>query len=265
MSDQSPTRRQALWDLLRTEGTLTPAAAAEAGIPLNTARMYFAEWKRNGAIVLDHQDGKTRFFRAAQDTAEAPREIRTEVAEDDPRAHRQIAWDLLCEAETVSVPDLIEIGLHRNTAELALNHWLEAEAIRFSHRDGKVRFYTRVLDTDTAPAFTRSDHRLAPRERRAKKLWTAARMLKTFTPRDVAAHAATSETEVSIDDATRFCRMLLRAGYVRVLRKARPSDGVEPRYRLTRDTGPKPPIEKRVRAVWDENEGCFTHLPETAS
>jgi hypothetical protein len=31
-------------------------------------------------------------------------------------------------------------------------------------------------------------------------------------------------------------------------------------YRLVRDTGPRPPRERRVRAVWDENLGEYTYI-----
>ena len=45
--------------------------------------------------------------------------------------------------------------------------------------------------------------------------------------------------------------------------KARP--GVRAaRYRLVRDTGPRAPRERRVRALWDDNERRYAHVPGTA-
>lgn len=86
----------------------------------------------------------------------------------------------------------------------------------------------------------------------AQNMWTAMRQMKSFSPRDLAAHSATEDTEVTIEAAQDYCRALLGAGYLAVARKAVPGK-VPAIYRLTRDTGPRPPREKRVRAVIDDN------------
>lgn len=88
-------------------------------------------------------------------------------------------------------------------------------------------------------------------------MWTAMRQLKSFGPRVLAAHAGTEQTEVTPEAATDYCRALLGAGYLVVARKAVPGK-IEAIYRLTRDTGPRPPREKRVRAVIDDNNETVT-------
>lgn len=94
-----------------------------------------------------------------------------------------------------------------------------------------------------------------------ERMWRAMRKQRTFTPRDIAALASRSLGEIGEDEAGAFARMLLRAGYLRVIRKAAP--GVRPaRYRMLRDTGPRPPVERRIRAVWDQNTRAYAHLPE---
>lgn len=92
-------------------------------------------------------------------------------------------------------------------------------------------------------------------------MWRTIRKLRHgFKPTDIAAQSCTPEAPVSQADATAYCQMLTRADYLRVVRKAQP--GVrEAVYRLARDTGPKPPRERRLRVVWDDNEGRITHLP----
>lgn len=98
----------------------------------------------------------------------------------------------------------------------------------------------------------------------AENMWRTVRKLQRFTPADVQMHSSTGAAPVSEEDARRFCALLLRAGYVRVLRKA--ALGRHPAmYLLVRDTGPKPPEERRVRAVWDPNERAWTHVPEPAA
>lgn len=91
--------------------------------------------------------------------------------------------------------------------------------------------------------------------------WQIARRLKTFSPVDMAAHATTDRLAVSADEARDYCRLLLRGGYVRVAVKAIPGKR-EAVYRLVRDTGPLPPVERRVRAIVDQNDREYAHLPE---
>jgi len=92
-------------------------------------------------------------------------------------------------------------------------------------------------------------------------MWRSARMLGQFTAVDIQMHSNTASAEVSAANAHRFCTMLLRGGYLRVVRKA--VSGRHPAmYRLIRDTGPKPPVERRVRAIWDPNTREFAHVAE---
>lgn len=94
-----------------------------------------------------------------------------------------------------------------------------------------------------------------------ESMWRTARMLARFTPADLQMHSSVPGSEVSDEMAQRFCGLLLRGGYARCVRKAVP--GRRPAmYHLVRDTGPTPPRERRVRAIWDANEGRYTHVPE---
>ena len=85
-----------------------------------------------------------------------------------------------------------------------------------------------------------------------QNMWTAMRQLKSFTPRDLAVHSSTEDTPVHLEAAQEYCRSLMGAEYLAVVRKAVPGK-TEPIYRLTKNTGPRAPREKRVRAVIDAN------------
>lgn len=100
-----------------------------------------------------------------------------------------------------------------------------------------------------------------PEQTTLGNLWRVMRGLASFTPTDLAAHASTDSVRVSRADAAAYAQTLVRAGYLRVLRKAVP-ERREAVYKLIRNTGPRPPRERRVRAIWDDNLGQFTHLPE---
>ncbi|MFN3575401.1 MAG: hypothetical protein ACK4TJ_00215 [Tabrizicola sp.] len=117
------------------------------------------------------------------------------------------------------------------------------EEVRSGHR---IRSLWRVrpeAQPQVAPA-TRSPE---------QNMWTAMRQLGGgFTPRDLAVHATTDATAVTVEMAQDYCRALLGAGYLAVTRKAVP--GQRPAiYRLARNTGPRAPRERRVRAVVDDN------------
>ncbi|SMH36027.1 hypothetical protein [Maritimibacter sp. HL-12] len=91
-------------------------------------------------------------------------------------------------------------------------------------------------------------------------MWRTARRMREFTPVDLTAWASVPGAEVDLQAARAFCAILLRGGYVRVVRKAK--SGVnEAIYRLINDTGPRPPVEKRVRAIYDANEERLVHVP----
>ncbi len=90
-------------------------------------------------------------------------------------------------------------------------------------------------------------------------LWTAMRGLKSFTPTDLAAHSTTDAVQVTVAAAQAYCQTLLRASYLKVERTAIPGRR-EAIYRLIRATGPRPPRERRVRAVYDENLDQIVHV-----
>ena len=90
-----------------------------------------------------------------------------------------------------------------------------------------------------------------------QNMWAAMRQLKSFSARDLAAHATTENTEVTPEMAQEYCRTLLGASYLSVARKAVPGSRLAI-YRLVKNTGPRPPRPKRVRAVVDDNTATVT-------
>ena len=99
-----------------------------------------------------------------------------------------------------------------------------------------------------------------------QNMWTAMRMLDVFMPQDIAINASTETQEVTLEQARAFCRLLVRGDkpYLRVRQTAIPGKR-DAAYKLIRNTGPKPPQERRIRATYDANLGEFTHLPDPTS
>lgn len=77
------------------------------------------------------------------------------------------------------------------------------------------------------------------------------RMLGEFGYRDLTVTASTAATPIADIDAKDYLKHLYRAGYLKV---TAPAHGNRPaRYRLIRNTGPKPPKVQRIRQVFDPN------------
>ena len=137
------------------------------------------------------------------------------------------------------------VGITEDWARKIVRGWRIAgflEEVRSGHRIRSL-WRVRAGARPALPAKARSPE---------QNMWTAMRQLKSFSPRDLAAQAATADTAVTVEAAQDYCRALLGAGYLAVAKKALP--GRSPAiYRLTKNTGPRAPREKRVRAVVDAN------------
>lgn len=156
------------------------------------------------------------------------------------------AWSVACLHEQFGYAEIatgLHISLKRATVIVA--QWEREGAVQpVEEAPGRRRMF--VADRD----FVRPNKRARSAE---DNLWLAMRRLRSFCPTDLAAHANTDSVEVPTQKAADYCRTLLAAGYLRVARRAAPAMKREAIYALARDTGPRPPREKRVRAVYDPN------------
>jgi len=169
----------------------------------------------------------------------------------------QVAWSAACrlvEFDRRALAEAAQLGI--DTAGTWIRRWLKLGKIEALGKQGGTTERYRVIgETRQAPAPD------PVRQSPAGNMWRAMRAFRApFTAVDIAAHSSTEDVAVGLDDARAFCQMLVRAGYLRVLRTAVPGKR-EAIYRLVRDTGPRPPRERRVRAIWDPNLDEFTHLP----
>ena len=100
-----------------------------------------------------------------------------------------------------------------------------------------------------------------PRDRMSRLLqqfWNTMRGLKTFGPMDLASHC-TEDLAATAVEASAYAQVLLRGGYLKVIRTASPGRHLAT-YKLIRDTGPRPPREKRVQAIWDPNDAIYSYI-----
>lgn len=87
-----------------------------------------------------------------------------------------------------------------------------------------------------------------------KRIWQAMRHNPKFSAFDIAVFASIPEDMVTADEVQRYIRTLLDAGYVRQTTK-RKKGKTPARYHLIRNTGPNPPVTKRITTLWDPNTG----------
>ncbi len=101
----------------------------------------------------------------------------------------------------------------------------------------------------------------APRHRAAEdNMWLALRSHGSVSPVELAALADTGVTRVTVEEARAYCQVLVKAGYLRVARKADPARGVEAIYRLLKNTGPFAPRARRVQMLHDPNIGTNVEI-----
>lgn len=86
-----------------------------------------------------------------------------------------------------------------------------------------------------------------------EQIWRAMQMHKNFTKKDLVVFASTDEQTVTETAVKEYLTFLHRAGYLALVSKSKP--GTPARYRLKPDmnSGPKPPLIQRVKAVFDQN------------
>lgn len=170
------------------------------------------------------------------------------------------AWAYVQDQTEFRHEDIMQaIGVVRSTAQKWIYQWERAGHIRVVRLEHKKRFYRVAEQQAETPPKYRTDMSAIKSQTVHGNIWRSMRMMRQFSPTDLAIHSTTDVVDVSDQAAKEYCRMLTRAGYLRVIDKALPGRR-EARYRLVKNTGPRPPREKRVRAVFDENLDEFTHV-----
>lgn len=87
-----------------------------------------------------------------------------------------------------------------------------------------------------------------------QRIWQSIRRNPNFSVVDIAAFATIPEEEVTMEEVQKYIRMLLDAGYVRQTVAARRGEGPA-RYKLVKNTGPRPIEARRITVTLDLNTG----------
>lgn len=184
------------------------------------------------------------------------------MVEHGPRGTVEyLCWNAATKLDTFTHWELAErADVSYYSVSSTVNGWVKEGRAEVVGRDADKRKRFRITEPADAPAFpTRPDGSGTRVQSKHGNMWTVIRQLKMFQPLDIAVHATAGAIDVSEEDARGYCQQLVNAGYLKVERKARP--GLRPAiYRLIRNTGPMPPRERRIRAIYDDNECRFTYV-----
>lgn len=119
--------------------------------------------------------------------------------------------------------------------------------LRDCGRRGSVVVFT-TMDQDAANEFA-----AAKRNTPEGAMWTAMRVMRTFTPDEILLTLQGSTHDLPLKTIKSYCGDLLRADVLVVVQKARPN--IRPaRYRLASDTGPMPIVVRNLKVIVDTND-----------
>ena len=173
-----------------------------------------------------------------------------------PAQKRQAAWDAIRKVRKFETRDIwMETALGRDTVKTYITGLQKAGYIRHigDRPTGNIkpaRVFEIVPEKEVKEApRVRKDGTEVTMGRGREFMWRTMRILKDFTPQDLAVTATTEDHQIALDEAEYYCRYLCLAG---ILRKtsARP---VSYHFQAHRYTGPRPPQIQRVKQVWDPN------------
>ncbi|MCL4065899.1 helix-turn-helix domain-containing protein [Pseudomonas sp. GX19020] len=166
---------------------------------------------------------------------------------------RQAMWLAMKKTpDTIIVTELVKATrLNRSTVTRYLKALTEAGHLEHHEAPaGMPATWKLIKDTGHHAPRVRADGSKVTNGEITSQLWTAMIGLKDFDFRDLMQNASIEIPEATAKD---YCKRLLSAGYLRVLRKADPALARIARYRLIRPSGPLAPQVQRIRQVYDPN------------
>lgn len=113
------------------------------------------------------------------------------------------------------------------------------------------------LSADGSPSLVGRGH---------EQMWRTLRMLpQALNFNELAGHASTAEVPVAPEAAHSYLKLLHKAGYLDVVQEAKGGrNGTHARYRLRAicNTGPRPPVIRRLEVIYDPNLRKVVYSPE---
>ncbi|MEM1077427.1 MAG: FaeA/PapI family transcriptional regulator [Pseudomonadota bacterium] len=156
-------------------------------------------------------------------------------------------WDALIHGAPITTAEIAEkTALAEGTVRKYLNRWEDQKRVKREQEGAAALWRLRgPVEYEGVSALPSS-----PQE----AIWRSMRVLKRFSQADLSLALKGVPSCPSEVLLRAYIQALLRAGYLKVLVKARPARGIAARYQLLRDTGPLPPDVKNREVVVDQND-----------
>ncbi|NRB18341.1 MAG: hypothetical protein HRU33_12420 [Rhodobacteraceae bacterium] len=245
-----PQKEQEIWNFLQSRTVVT-----RSDVTLNCTSP-----KRIVDQFLDHLiDGKKltvigRLGNTRLMTVQSPKQAQRVLEATKPEDQLAL-WTFIRSQDSFIRSDLFKIeGVSKIAALRFFKTLNEAGLIRSVGKAGTTPQYSILSDAEL------DQKEKTQRLSKEGRIWCAIRIARRFSPLDLQLSLGQGSDAISLQDIQRYCSMLARAGYLSVLRKARP-DKYYAHYQLTNNSGPKPPLEKRVTVVIDTNEERIVYAP----
>lgn len=177
-----------------------------------------------------------------------------ELAKGGKSYGRQALWETMRRLKRFCVADLRPSG----DSDTVREYLRRLEAGGFLEREGEpVRFkpmyYRLVRDTGLEAPRLGLDGAPSGLGKGREQMWRAMKMLPSFNVVDLAVNASTEDVQVAENEARDYVKHLERAKYLAIVKPATHLGKAV--YRLTRNTGPRPPMVTRAKIVFDPNLG----------
>ena len=188
-------------------------------------------------------------LKAMAKVAENTPEVSFEPADTDEAAF----WTFARSVVRFSTEDVTRAcGFTENKRNAILRNLMQSKLIWEWGRENRILYYTALTPKE--------QHARSKDLRRTKfgDIWTAIRIRRLFFPEDILASLVGNDIPITLRDVVDYCKMLQKAGYLQEVHQTR-SATPNKRYRLVRNTGPLPPVKKRVAVVIDCNEDRIVH------
>ena len=184
-------------------------------------------------------------------------------ADQITRGHGQDAvWSEIRQVQDFTIAEIAGVVDMKKASVKEYVKRLQAGGYVVPADDFKTSFrYLLVKDTGRETPRLRKDGSPVSQGAGNENLWRAMRMNAQFSITDLVVLCNTEKIQVKERSVRDYVGALLQAGYLRVLRKAKPSTGQTAIYRLIRNTGPRPPQIQRVKQVFDPNLGEVVYTP----
>jgi len=181
-------------------------------------------------------------------------------------ANRERMWNITQAHEEITAHELSGAsGFSVDTAAEALRDWVKQGFVEAVGKRGNRKLFRLTGKAGRPPVMGEDGHPIVVNATPEERMWFAVRKCGgVFSAADVAMWSNSESLPITAEQASKYCQSLLQAGYLRCEVKA-DGKGRPALYRLIRDTGPRAPLERRVRMLLDPNLNQYHQLGGRAS